>query len=156
LKTGHCLTGQYLQRIKNRPSAKCGWCPCKVQTREHLFRNCPRWKAQQKIVWAEVWKEAGRGKDRFKIRDLFANEQCTRSILDILHTTEVGGKTKPKEAREQAQSEDMVQEREEGVGQEDDEEESGDSEWEEGENQRTDTIFSFRLPLSFPMSINLG
>jgi hypothetical protein len=81
-----------------------------------------------------VWKETGRGKDRFKIRDLFANEQCTRSILDILHTTEGGGKTKAKVAREQAQSEDMVQEREEGVGQEDDEEESGDTEWEEGEN----------------------
>jgi ribonuclease HI len=41
LKTGRCLTGQYLKWTKNRPDAKCGWCSCKVQTREHLFKNCP-------------------------------------------------------------------------------------------------------------------
>jgi hypothetical protein len=66
LKTGHCLTGQYLQWTESRAAAKCGWCPCKVQTREHLFKNCPHWKPQQKTLWAEVWKETGRGKIRFK------------------------------------------------------------------------------------------
>jgi hypothetical protein len=35
-----------------------------------VFKNCPHWKAQQNILWAEVLKETGRGKDRFKIRDL--------------------------------------------------------------------------------------
>jgi hypothetical protein len=34
--------------------------------------------------------EAGRGKNRFKNRDLFADERCTRAILDFLRTTEVG------------------------------------------------------------------
>jgi hypothetical protein len=67
-----------------------------VQTREHLFMNCPRWKRQQKTRWAEVRRESGRGKNRFTIRDLFVDERCTRRILDFLRTTEVGRETGPK------------------------------------------------------------
>jgi hypothetical protein len=36
---------------------------------------------------AEVRRE---GENRFKIRDLFADERCTRAILDFLRTTKVG------------------------------------------------------------------
>jgi hypothetical protein len=32
----------------------------------------------------------GRGKRRFKIRDLFADERCSQMVLDFLSTTEVG------------------------------------------------------------------
>jgi len=32
-------------------------CRCPTQTRDHLFKVCPDWKAQQKILWAEVRKE---------------------------------------------------------------------------------------------------
>jgi Zn finger protein HypA/HybF involved in hydrogenase expression len=46
LKTGHCLTGQYLHWTKNRPSAQCWWCRYRTQTRNHLFKVCPEWKAQ--------------------------------------------------------------------------------------------------------------
>jgi hypothetical protein len=97
LKTGHCLTGQYLKWSKSCSTAGCGWCSCRVQTREHLFKNCPRWKPQQKILWAEVRRATGRGKNRFKIRDLFADERCTRPILDFLRTTEVGRRTGPRD-----------------------------------------------------------
>jgi hypothetical protein len=41
------------------------------------LRTAPEWKAQQKILWAEVRKETGRGKDRFKIRDLLADTRCS-------------------------------------------------------------------------------
>jgi len=51
---------------------------------------CPEWKAQQKILWAEVRKETGRGKDRWKIRNLLADERCGRAVLDFLSTTDVG------------------------------------------------------------------
>jgi hypothetical protein len=68
LKTGHCLTGQYLGWTKNQPTTKCWWCLYRTQTRDHLFKNCPRWKPQQKTLWAEVRKESGRGKERFKVR----------------------------------------------------------------------------------------
>ena len=49
-KTGHCLTGQYLQWTTRRPDAKCWWCNYKTQTRERLFKNCRQWKSQQKAL----------------------------------------------------------------------------------------------------------
>jgi len=56
LKTGHARTGQYLHWAKVRPDAQCWWCKCPSQTRDHLFKVCPKWKMQQKILWAEVQK----------------------------------------------------------------------------------------------------
>jgi len=48
LKMGHCLAGQYLAWTARRPDASCWWCPqYKIQTREHVFKNCPQWKSQQ-------------------------------------------------------------------------------------------------------------
>jgi len=60
------------------------------QTRELLFKACPGWKAQQKVLWAEVRKETGWWKDRWKIRDLLADERCSRAVLDFLAATDVG------------------------------------------------------------------
>jgi hypothetical protein len=57
LKTGHRPVGQYLKWTKRRGTAKCGWCTCKVKTREHLFKNCPRWKL---LIFAKV-PESERG-----------------------------------------------------------------------------------------------
>jgi len=91
LKTGHCLTGQHLHRAKSRPTTRCWWCPYRTQTRDHLFTVCPEWKAQQKNLWAEVRKEVGRGKDRFKIRDRLAYRRCSQAVLDSLSTADVGG-----------------------------------------------------------------
>jgi len=96
LRSGHCRTGQYLKWTKNADTATCGWCQYKNQTREHLLKHCPRWKTQQKILWAEVRKETGKGKSRFTVRDLFADERFTRSILDFLRTTRVGARVGPK------------------------------------------------------------
>jgi len=53
LKTGLARTGQYLQWAKVRPTAQCWWCQCPSQTRDHLFKVCPEWEMQQKILWAE-------------------------------------------------------------------------------------------------------
>ena len=90
LKTGHCLSGQYLHWTKNRTTPKCWWCRYRTQTRDHLFKECPEWKPQQKILWAEVKKETGRWKDRWKIRDLLADGRCSRVVLDFLSSTDVG------------------------------------------------------------------
>ena len=37
-----------------------------------------------------VREETGRGKDRLKISELFADERCSKAILGFLATTEVG------------------------------------------------------------------
>jgi len=89
-KTGHCRIGQYLHWAKVRPTAQCWWCQCPTQTRVHLFKVCPEWRAQQKILWAEVQKETGRWKNRWKIRDLLADGKCSRAVLDFLSSTDVG------------------------------------------------------------------
>jgi len=86
MKTGHCLTGLYLHWTKGR----CWWCPHRTQTRGHLFKVCPEWKAQQKILWAEVWEEAGSGKSPFKVWDLLADGRCSQAVLGFLSTTDVG------------------------------------------------------------------
>jgi hypothetical protein len=90
LKTGHCLTGQYLNWTKSRPTPQCWWCRYKAQTRDHLFKECPKWKPQQKILWAEVKKETGKWKRRWKVRDLLADGRCSRAVLDFLSATDVG------------------------------------------------------------------
>jgi hypothetical protein len=51
-----------------------------------------------------VRRGTGRGKDRFKIRDLFAVERCSQAVLDFLSTTDVGRRV-PNPAEEDAQSE---------------------------------------------------
>ena len=43
---------------------------------------------QQESLWAKVREEAGRGKDRFKIRDL-ADAMCSQAVLDYLSATGV-------------------------------------------------------------------
>jgi len=90
LKTGHCLTGQYLNWTKNRPTPQCWWCRYQTQTRDHLFKECPEWKPQQKILWAEVKRETGKGKDRWNVRDLLADGRCSQAVLDFLSTADVG------------------------------------------------------------------
>jgi len=96
LKTGHCLTGQYLNWTKKRRTPQCWWCRYRTQTRDHLFKERPRWKPQQKILWAEVKKETGRWKDRWKIRDLLADGRCSRTVLNFLSSTDVGRRCRPR------------------------------------------------------------
>jgi len=67
-----------------------------IQTREHLFKNCPQWKSQQKTLWATILEKTKqhpgpvRGRDRTKIAELFADERCSRAIMGFLATTDVG------------------------------------------------------------------
>jgi hypothetical protein len=89
LKTGHCLTGQYLHWRKSRPTAQCWWCPCRAQTRDNPFEVSAIWRDQQKVLWAALKKETGRWKSRWKVRGLLADERCSRAVLDFLSTTDV-------------------------------------------------------------------
>ena len=45
---------------------------------------------QQKVLWAEVLKETGRRKGRWKIQDLLADQRCSQTVLDYLTSTDVG------------------------------------------------------------------
>jgi ribonuclease HI len=67
LKTGHCLSGKYLHWTKNRATTPCWWCRYRTLTRDQLFKECPEWRLQQKILWAEVFKETKRWRSRWKV-----------------------------------------------------------------------------------------
>jgi len=44
-----------------------------------------------------VRKKTGRWKDRWKIRDLLADERCSRAVLEFLASTDVGRRVPAKE-----------------------------------------------------------
>jgi len=104
LKTGHCLTGEYLHWTKSHPTPQCWWCQCPKQTRNHLLKRCPRWKEEQRTLWEEVYKETGRGRWRWKAHELFAESGCSQLLLDFLSSTDVG-KTVPAAEVDDAASE---------------------------------------------------
>ena len=54
------------------------------------MKRCPRWKKEQKVLWKEVWKETGRGRERWKAHELFAEGGCSQAVLDFLSSTDVG------------------------------------------------------------------
>jgi len=90
LKTGHYLTGQYLNWTKNRPTPRCWWCRYRTQTRDHLFKDCPKWKPQQKTRCVEVKKQTERGKYQWNVRDLLADRRCSWAVLNFISATDVG------------------------------------------------------------------
>jgi len=52
---------------------------------------------QQNVLWAEVQKETGRWKSRWKIRDLLADKRCEQAVLNFLTSTYVGRPVPPLE-----------------------------------------------------------
>jgi len=64
-----------------------------VQTREHLFRYCSRWKDQQESLWKAVGKATGwkAGRCRYiQVSELFSMEKCDKAVINFLETTDVG------------------------------------------------------------------
>jgi len=90
MKTGHCLSEQHTSGRRTAPLLSAGGAGVR-RRRGTTFKVCPEWKAQQKVLWAEVRKESGRRKYRFTIRDLLVDGRCSRSVLVFLSTMEVGG-----------------------------------------------------------------
>jgi hypothetical protein len=94
LKCGHAPTGVYLKRFSHREDDKCWWCGgTAAQTREHLFRQCSRWRDQQKALWQAVGKvtgwKAGRCR-QVQVSELFSIEECDQAVMDFLAAIEVG------------------------------------------------------------------
>jgi len=100
LKTGHALLGKYLRRIGKRRDMKCWWCGHEYQTRDHLFKWCKRWKQEQKRLWVTgrrgddgydgVEKVMKKPKISLPMSLVFAEEKCSRALLDFVGHTDVG------------------------------------------------------------------
>jgi len=57
--------------------------------RDHLFKHCSRWKDQQAQLWARVKEVTKRGKRKWRVGDLLADERCSPAVLDFLRSTYV-------------------------------------------------------------------
>jgi hypothetical protein len=116
LKTGHALLGKYLRRIGKRRDMKCWWCGHKYQTRDHLFIWCKTWKQEQKRLWDDrqegedgyesVTKVMKKPKISFPMSLVFAEEKCSRALLDFRYRTDVGRITGVEEEAENSDHEE--------------------------------------------------
>jgi len=60
-----------------------------LRTPNILTKECPEWKAQQKILLVEARKETGKWKTRCRTQDRLADERCSRAVLDFHSSTDV-------------------------------------------------------------------
>jgi hypothetical protein len=95
LKTGHCLTGQYLNWTK----LSAGGAHIGCRHGSTSSKTVPAGRLNRRRCGPRF----ARGKDWFKIRDL-ADDRCSQAVLDFLSTTDVG-RLVPAPAEEDAQSE---------------------------------------------------
>ena len=101
------MTSQYLIWTTCRPHATCWWRQYSIQTREHLFKNCPQWRCQQKTLWTTVLKETTklpgpiRRRDRTNIVELLTDERCDQPVLQFLATSDVGRTSGPPVAEDE-------------------------------------------------------
>jgi len=62
-----------------------------------LFNHCHRWKGQQAELWAGVGEATKRGKQKWRVGDLLADERCSLAVLEFLRSTYVGRAAPPVE-----------------------------------------------------------
>jgi len=76
------------------------------QTRDHLFKHCSRWRDQQAQLWARVKEATRKGKRKWRVGDLLADEKCSPAVLDFLRSTYVGRAAPPVEGTWDSDEED--------------------------------------------------
>jgi len=67
------------------------WCETgKRQTRDHLVKECGRWKTEINVLWTTIGKKLGWKHHRNKISKLFREEKATGAILQFLRDADIG------------------------------------------------------------------
>ena len=95
LKVGHGAVGTYLTRIGVIETPECWWCKEVLQSVEHLFTKCRRWRKQRRKLVRELekkgipWQIQG---ERKWVASLLGNEKAVAPLLKFLETTDVGGR----------------------------------------------------------------
>jgi len=80
------------------------------QARDHLFKHCYKWKDQQAVMWARVKEATKRGKQKWRVGDLLADERRSLAVLDLLRSTHVGRTAPPVEGNWDSEEEAEVEE----------------------------------------------
>jgi hypothetical protein len=116
LMSGHALIGPYMkEKLKKADSDECWWCDTgQRQTRENLFKECPKWKDEIRDLWRDVRKAVGWPRPRWKpISLFFRTEKATEAILALWKVTGVGkmpGREAPEEYGDGREDEDWSEE----------------------------------------------
>ena len=95
LKVGHGAIGIYLARIRKIETPECWWCREPVQSVEHLYTRCRRWRRERRKLVRELEKEGITWQaqaERRWLAGLLANEKAVTPLLRFLEATEVGAR----------------------------------------------------------------
>jgi hypothetical protein len=90
LKAGHALTGVYLECINKKENRECLWCGHSMQTVDHLFTWCKKWKQLQDTLWVKLRKCKMKERDRVLMVQVFDTAEAEEAMLDCLGDTDVG------------------------------------------------------------------
>ena len=95
LKVGHGAVGTYLARIGVIEAPDCWWCKEVVQSVEHLYTRCRKWRRERRKLVRELEKEGVTPQaqaERRWLAGLLANEKAVTSLLRFLKAAEVGAR----------------------------------------------------------------
>ena len=95
LKVGHGAVGTFLAKIGKIETPQCWWCKEPLQSVEHLYARCRRWRKERRKLVRELEKEGVRWRpqaERNWLAGVLANEKAIAPLLRFLRTTEVGGR----------------------------------------------------------------
>jgi hypothetical protein len=93
LMTGHAAIAPYLKnKVENGDSEEYWSCQSgKKQSREHLFKECPKWNPQIRELWRRVGKDVGWQRAKWKsVAQLFKEERAEKAVVEFIRKTGVG------------------------------------------------------------------
>lgn len=95
LEVGHGAVGTYLARIGVTETPECWLCKETVQSVEHVYTRCRKWRKERRKLVRELEKEGvvwqAQGERRW-LASLLGNKKAVGPLLRFLKTTGVGGR----------------------------------------------------------------
>ncbi len=89
-----------MARIGVMEKPECWWCKETVQSIEHLYTRCRRWRKERRKLVRELEKEGVLWQaqaERRWLAGLLANEKAVAPLLRFLKATDVGGRERSRE-----------------------------------------------------------
>lgn len=111
LKVGHGAVGTYLAGIGKIEMPQCWWCRELMQSVEHLYTRCRRWRSERRKLVRELEKEGVTWQaqaERRWLAGLLANEKAVTPLLGFLKATEVGAREAEWERKNDQAGEDLL------------------------------------------------
>ncbi len=93
LEVGHGAIGIYLARIRKIETPEFWWCRESLQSVEHLYTRCRRWRRERRKLVRKSEKEGITWQaqaERSWLASLLANQKAVTPLLRLLEATEVG------------------------------------------------------------------